>query len=64
MGEVDARLAPQLCQLLSADQKEKSARKSESSKQITNKKVKVRYELDVGPLGDVDVACTSRWTQR
>ncbi|XP_014021746.1 something about silencing protein 10 isoform X1 [Salmo salar] len=44
MGEVDARLAPQLCQLLSADQKEKSARKSESSKQITNKKVKVSEE--------------------
>ncbi|KAM9524384.1 something about silencing protein 10 isoform 1-T1 [Salvelinus alpinus] len=44
MGEVDARLAPQLRQLLSADQKEKSARKSESSKQITNKKVKVSEE--------------------
>ncbi|CAB1314684.1 unnamed protein product [Coregonus sp. 'balchen'] len=40
MGEVDSRLAPQLHQLLSADQKEKSARKSESSKPITNKKVK------------------------
>uniref|UniRef100_A0A4W5P314 UTP3 small subunit processome component n=1 Tax=Hucho hucho TaxID=62062 RepID=A0A4W5P314_9TELE len=44
MGEVDARLAPQLRQLLSADQMEKSARKSESSKQITNKKVKVSEE--------------------
>ncbi|XP_055724143.1 something about silencing protein 10 isoform X2 [Salvelinus fontinalis] len=44
MGEVDARLAPQLRQLLSADQKEKSARMSESSKQITNKKVKVSEE--------------------
>lgn len=42
MGEVDARLAPQLRQLLSADQKETSARKSEGSEQITNKKVKVR----------------------
>uniref|UniRef100_A0A8C7J4G3 UTP3 small subunit processome component n=1 Tax=Oncorhynchus kisutch TaxID=8019 RepID=A0A8C7J4G3_ONCKI len=31
MGEVDARLAPQLRQLLSADQKEKSARKSEEA---------------------------------
>ncbi|CDQ65800.1 unnamed protein product [Oncorhynchus mykiss] len=44
MGEVDARLAPQLCQLLSADQKEKSARTSEGSEQITNKKVKVSEE--------------------
>ncbi|XP_064825060.1 something about silencing protein 10 isoform X2 [Oncorhynchus masou masou] len=44
MGEVDARLAPQLRQLLSADQKEKSARKSEGSEQITNKKVKVSEE--------------------
>ncbi|XP_035652263.1 something about silencing protein 10 [Oncorhynchus keta] len=44
MGEVDARLAPQLRQLLSADQKEKSARKSEGSVQITNKKVKVSEE--------------------
>lgn len=44
MGEVDARLAPQLRQLLSADQKEKSARTSEGSEQITNKKVKVSEE--------------------
>lgn len=44
MGEVDARLAPQLRKLLSADQKEKSARTSEGSEQITNKKVKVSEE--------------------
>uniref|UniRef100_A0A674EKQ0 UTP3 small subunit processome component n=1 Tax=Salmo trutta TaxID=8032 RepID=A0A674EKQ0_SALTR len=60
MGEVDARLAPQLCQLLSADQKEKSARKSESSKQITNKK-EARAESSEDSNSDLDEEAALRF---
>jgi hypothetical protein len=53
MGEVDAWLAPQLRQLLSAGQNEMAAMKPGTSKQITNHKV--RNEYDVDPLGDVAI---------